>query len=73
MSILSAVCRMSDSGGGIEHELLERIWEYGSTTRGVTEKWSDHHIFDRILSSKAADSFYGWVTICDDISAQTVL
>ena len=59
MSLLCDIFRVSDNGGGVKHELLERIWEYGSTTAGITEKWSDHHIFEQILSNKVVDSFYG--------------
>lgn len=51
--------RVSDSGGGIKHEVLERIWDYGFTTPGVTEKWTDSHIFEQILSNKDAISFRG--------------
>jgi len=57
--VFSVTFRVSDSGGGIDHEMLERIWEYGCTRPGVTEKWSDHNIFEQIRSSKAADSFSG--------------
>jgi len=57
--LLSVTIRVSDSGGGIKHDMLERIWEYGFTTPGVTEKWSDNQIFEQTLSEKAADSFCG--------------
>jgi len=57
--LFCTIFRVSDNGGGIKHEMLERIWEYGFTTPGVSERWSDHHIFERMLSNKPADSFCG--------------
>jgi len=43
--------------------MLERIWDYGFTTPGVTEKWSDNHIFEHALASKSVDSFCGCVCV----------
>jgi len=63
---------VSDSGGGIKHEMLERIWQYGSSTTTYTtpdigaaeSKWSDHYIFGPAqmkYNRTASDSFHGSV------------
>jgi len=79
ISVLCNLFRVSDRGGGIKHELLERIWQYGSTATYTTsditaERWSDHDIFERIRSNKTAtDSFHGSVSggvnCCSDVAA----
>jgi [3-methyl-2-oxobutanoate dehydrogenase (acetyl-transferring)] kinase len=54
------IIRISDMGGGIKHEVLHRVWDYGFTTPGVTEKWSDYRIFERTSSYKSPDSLTGY-------------
>jgi len=48
-------------GGGIKHDVLDKIWNYGFTTTGqeTSEKWSDHIVFERNSSTMTADSFRG--------------
>lgn len=55
--------RVTDMGGGIKHEVLDKIWKYGFTTTGreTSEIWSDHTIFENKSSAKRTDGFRGYV------------
>ena len=48
-------------GGGIKHDVLDKIWNYGFTTTGLetSEKWSDDIVFERNSSDTRSDSFRG--------------
>jgi hypothetical protein len=46
-------------GGGIKHDVLEQVWDYGFSTTEDTEKWTDHSMFDSSPASKMANSLYG--------------
>jgi len=54
------IIRVSDMGGGIRHDVLHKVWDYGFTTPGVTEKWSDHGMFERSTSERLPDTLRGY-------------
>lgn len=51
--------RISDRGGGIRHELLQKVWEYGFTSAGYEENMESDGIFDAIMEGPEASSMFG--------------
>ena len=68
--LLCVLCRISDRGGGIPHDDMERVWDYHFTTacspgRDLPEKDADADPFRSIMSppsqGPAAGPMFGWV------------
>lgn len=51
--------RISDRGGGIRHELLQKVWEYGFTSAGYEENTESEGIFDAIMEGPGASAMFG--------------
>ena len=61
--------RISDRGGGIRHDVTERIWEYGYTSPGYqhAEKPSPtadstriaDGLFDELMNNRSAGKMHG--------------
>jgi len=64
------VCRISDRGGGIRHDVSDKIWDYGFTSSGYcwtaskTEDvdysiQSQGGLFDALMENRAAGKMHG--------------
>ncbi|CAD5121075.1 DgyrCDS9613 [Dimorphilus gyrociliatus] len=55
------IIRISDRGGGIRHDHLEKIWDYGFTTSGQTEDDRvSRGLFGQFIESRAAGAMHGF-------------
>ena len=57
--------RISDRGGGIDHDIYEHIWDYGFTTSGNTngqeQPITNGGMFGEIMEFRAAGAMHGYV------------
>lgn len=54
------IIKISDRGGGIRHELLQKVWEYGFTSAGYEENIESEGIFDAIMEGPGASAMFGY-------------
>jgi len=55
------VLRITDRGGGIAHDDMDRIWEYGYTTGGADEETKlDRGIFGQFMENRSAGAMHGY-------------
>lgn len=56
--------RISDRGGGIPHETLRHVFDYGYTTAGTsTDDRVDRGLFGQIVESRDTSHMHGYVMI----------
>ncbi|ELT93703.1 hypothetical protein CAPTEDRAFT_160347 [Capitella teleta] len=56
------VIRISDRGGGIRHDLLNRVWQYGFTgpQQHTQVEETNRGIFSEIMENRSAGALYGY-------------
>jgi len=60
-------CRISDRGGGIRHDVTEKIWEYGFTGPGYQGGQKPTHsdtripggLFDELMNNRSTGKMHG--------------
>ena len=65
----SYFARISDRGGGIRHDIAEKIWEYGFTSPGYQHGQKPAHtddgarisdgLFDELMHNRSAGKMHG--------------
>lgn len=58
------VIRISDRGGGIRHDLLSKVWNYGFSSSGKEENGAqppgkDTQMFEVMMDNKSFGSMFG--------------
>jgi len=60
MYILFVVFRISDRGGGIRHDFLKRVWEYGYTSAAYDDDSTENEgLFDALIEGPSAAAMFG--------------
>jgi len=55
------IIRITDRGGGIPHDDLTRIWDYGFTTGGADEESKlDRGLFGQFMENRSAGAMHGY-------------
>lgn len=64
------IIKISDRGGGIRHDIFDKVWEYGFTSSGYTDvtnntyvdfdQRSNGGIFDVIMENRASGKMHGY-------------
>lgn len=55
------VIRISDRGGGIRHDILKRVWEYGFTSAGNNDEGAvNEGFFDALIEGPTAAAMFGY-------------
>jgi [3-methyl-2-oxobutanoate dehydrogenase (acetyl-transferring)] kinase len=61
------IIKISDRGGGIRHDIFDRIWEYGFTSSGYTNisnsaysRPTSDGLFDAIMENRASGKMHGY-------------
>lgn len=58
--ILLGFFRISDRGGGIRHDILKRVWEYGFTSAGYNDDSAESEgLFDALIEGPSASAMFG--------------
>lgn len=54
------IIKISDRGGGIRHELLQKVWDYGFTSAMYEEPTENEGLFDAIIEGPEASAMFGY-------------
>lgn len=51
-------------GGGVPHDMMKKIWNYGFTTSEIDKSTHNQHsLFEEFVENRSAGRFYGYCFI----------
>lgn len=56
------IIRISDMGGGVQHDIVKKIWKYGFTTSEMDQQseQKDYLLFQELTENRSAGRFHGY-------------